>query len=248
MPLGLSFDFWNTLFADGREPLRHTRRMERLHAESQKYRPVEMSEVEQVMRASSEYFHREWQEHQRTPTAKERLDLMTGLLSIRFTTDQTAETVEYFGNLIFEVPPEPLPYAGKLIRNLSRSHPLGIISDTGYISGRHIRLFLAQQDLLHCFTSLIFSDEHENSKPHVSVFQKTAANLGVETGQLIHTGDLERTDINGARNAGCGSIRFTGAVASAAHNSEADQIIGSYQQYMPAVRRICQDAGNHKAG
>jgi FMN phosphatase YigB (HAD superfamily) len=38
----------------------------------------------------------------------------------------------------------------------------------------------------------------------------TATRLGAEPGQIAHIGDLEHTDIVGAKAAGCRAIRFVG--------------------------------------
>jgi putative hydrolase of the HAD superfamily len=59
------------------------------------------------------------------------------------------------------------------------------------------------------FDSLIFSDEAGCSKPHREVFRRTAACLGADPHEIVHIGDLEFTDIIGAKQAGCRAIRFT---------------------------------------
>jgi putative hydrolase of the HAD superfamily len=156
---------------------------------------------------------------------------MADQLNIRFSEEQISDIIDYFGNLIFEISPENIPHVKSLINHLSRTYPLAIISDTGYISGKYIRAFLKKEELLSCFQSTVFSDEEENSKPHASLFHKTAKNLGISVNRMVHTGDLELTDVRGAKSAGCKSIKFIGVNASDGETSAADRIIDSYDQF-----------------
>jgi FMN phosphatase YigB (HAD superfamily) len=48
------------------------------------------------------------------------------------------------------------------------------------------------------------------AKPHIEVFERTARSLSAEPGAMVHVGDLERTDIIGAKQAGYRAIRFVG--------------------------------------
>ena len=52
---------------------------------------------------------------------------------------------EDFGRLILEIPPIEINGVRNVIRSLAKEFPLGIISDTGYIAGRHIRNFLEKE-------------------------------------------------------------------------------------------------------
>ena len=87
---------------------------------------------------------------------------------------------------------------------------MGIISDVGFSPGRVLKQVLADNGLLGVFDSLVFSDEAGRAKPHIEVFQRTARSLSTEPGAMVHVGDLERTDIIGAKRAGYRAIRFTG--------------------------------------
>ncbi len=238
MFLALSFDFWNTLYAPGLETERQLLRVARFSEEIEKHRSVETREIEAAFAASSEYFFTEWQINQRTPTPSERIAHMSARLGIRLDESQITGLSDYFGSLIFEIPPAEIPGIKELIARLAESYPLGIISDTGYISGKYIRRFLEKENLLSFFKSLIFSDEEKNSKPHKSLFYKTAANLGVSPGQIIHIGDLEQTDIHGAVSAGFRSIKFIGENAPPENESAADQIIASYADFDFALQEI----------
>jgi HAD superfamily hydrolase (TIGR01549 family) len=165
-------------------------------------------------------------------------------LSLEFSDDHINEIADYFCSLIFSVPPAEIAEIKSLLPGLAGEFPLGLISDTGYITGHYIRKFLQQENLLQYFSSFMFSDEQENSKPHRSVFEKTAANLNIPLGRLIHIGDLERTDITGARQAGCYCIKYTGAYKPAAQdNTQAHYIIDNYLDLPPVLNRLITECG-----
>ena len=143
---------------------------------------------------------------------------MAAYLNLPFEDTEINDLTRIYGNMIFKIPPAQIVDMKAVVEKLSQSFRLGIISDTGYISGVYIRKFLEQENILRFFQSTVFSDEQLHSKPHKSVFIKTAESLGIHMRDLIHIGDLERTDIAGAKNAGCIAVKFTGV-----HNDLADQ-------------------------
>ncbi len=76
---------------------------------------------------------------------------------------------------------------------------------------------------------MTFSDEIGRSKPHQSLFLATAMALGVVVKEMLHIGDLEMTDIRGAKNVGATAVLF------AADNDEsattaADFVIKTHQE------------------
>lgn len=94
--------------------------------------------------------------------------------------------------------------------------PTALICDTGFTPGRHARRFLDQHGLKldHYF----FSDEVGVPKPYPPIFQAALAATGAPAGLAVHIGDLRRTDVAGARNAGMATIRFIGV-----HNDAWDE-------------------------
>jgi len=235
---GISFDFWNTLYGNGDEPKRHNLRVEYFYKSVSKYIKIDLNSIEKVFQASMEFFIYEWQNNFRTPTASERILYMANLLSVKLKSNDIDEISEYFGNLIFSVPPQNTPLNLTIVKEFAQNYPLGIISDTGYISGKHIREFLKNEGLLSCFNSLVFSDEQKYCKPHHSVFLKTSKKLNIPCSRLIHIGDLELTDIRGAKDSGCISIRYTGWNNGSHGDSRADQIINNYQDLSQTIGEI----------
>ena len=235
---GISFDFWNTLYGKGDEPKRHNLRVDYFYKTISKYIKIDLNSIEQVIQASIEFFLYEWQNNYRTPTAPERIEYMSKLLSIKLENNDIEKIITFFGNLIFTVPPENKPVNLNIIRQLAEIYPLALISDTGYMSGKFIRKFLKNEGLLSYFNSLVFSDEQKYCKPHSTVFRKTCKKLNVPCSRLIHIGDLEQTDIKGAKDSGCIGIRYTGWNNGLPVNSQADKIINNYEDLFLTIGEI----------
>jgi FMN phosphatase YigB (HAD superfamily) len=121
-----------------------------------------------------------------------------------------AGLVASFEEGILEHPPILLEGAREALDILSQRYRLAIISDVGFSPGRVLKRVIADHDLLDLFDSLVFSDEAGRSKPHSEVFDITARALDATPDEIVHIGDLEHTDIVGAKQAGFHAIRFTG--------------------------------------
>jgi len=102
----------------------------------------------------------------------------------------------------FHTPPPALEGALPAIQKLSSVYPLALVSDTGWTPGRVLRRLFQHYGILGCFRTLVFSDEAGHTKPHPHLFERALAGLQLQANQCIHTGDLQRTDIAGARAAG----------------------------------------------
>ncbi len=238
MNFGISFDFWNTLFGNGDEPERYQRRLDFFYDVISSYRITDHASIEKAFRASTKFFIHEWQNNYRTPSALERIQYMADLLSVNVNKSDIEKTADFFGQLIFSIPPEVNVDNLQIVRQLSENYPLGLISDTGYISGKYIRQFLAEHDILSQFNSLIFSDEQLHSKPHRSVFELTCQNLNISCETLIHIGDLEKTDIKGAQATGGIAIKFTGWSDNTSDHSMADYILHDYHSIKKTIDHI----------
>jgi putative hydrolase of the HAD superfamily len=235
---GISFDFWNTLYGNGDESERQKKRIEYFYDVISTYINSDYKIIDKAFHASKKFFIDEWQNNFRTPTVTERIRYMSEKLSVAMNKNDIEETANYFGKLIFTIPPQTNPQNLKIVRRLSQKYPIGLISDTGYISGKYIRQFLIEQDMISTFTSLVFSDEQRYCKPHPSVFKLTCTNLDISCSQLIHIGDLEKTDVQGAIDSGGISIKYTGWNDNFSKASRADYIINSYQELSRTITDI----------
>jgi FMN phosphatase YigB (HAD superfamily) len=83
-----------------------------------------------------------------------------------------------------------------------------LVCDVGFTPARFVRGFLGDHGIKldHYF----FSDEVGTPKPYPPIFLAALEATGAGPDEAVHIGDLRRTDIAGARNAGMGTIRYTG--------------------------------------
>jgi FMN phosphatase YigB (HAD superfamily) len=88
-----------------------------------------------------------------------------------------------------------------LLRRLSGSHRLGLVSDL-WAPARRCREELAALGLDEVFGTLVFSCEHGAVKPARRLFELALAELDVEPARTLFVGDHPQRDIEGA--AACG--------------------------------------------
>jgi putative hydrolase of the HAD superfamily len=98
--------------------------------------------------------------------------------------------------------PQPLDGTLEAVRQLAKKYPLALISDTAWTPGRVLRQIFARYEILDCFRVLVFSGEVGKTKPHPQMFQLALEGLGVPSHACLHIGDLQHTDIAGAKAAG----------------------------------------------
>jgi HAD superfamily hydrolase (TIGR01549 family) len=208
----VSFDFWSTLFTEepGAFLLYQDRRRSFLARAVLTHRDVAHAELDKACLLEAESHNKIWRQQHRTALAAERISRILTHLDVSLPDASLAELVTNFEENILEHPPVLIKGAREAIEQLAGRYRLGIISDVGFAPGRVLKQVLADNELLHLFDSLVFSDEAGCAKPHIEVFERTARSLSAAPEAMVHVGDLERTDIIGARQAGYRAIRFTG--------------------------------------
>lgn len=213
----ISFDFWHTLFTErpGAFQLYSQRRRQLLSEAVLTCRDVAHSELEHACRLEAESHNSIWREQHRTMAASERVTNILAHLEVSLSDTAVAGLVTHFEEGILEHPPMLVDGAREALLSLSGRYRLGIISDVGFSPGRVLKRVLADNHLLNLFDSLVFSDEAGRAKPHAEVFEGTARALSAKPEEIVHIGDLEYTDIVGAKRAGYHAIRFTGVTPMA---------------------------------
>ena len=231
----VTLDFWNTLFVDNRGREREHRRAAWLRAnlDALDAHPTDFA-IADALAAGFDYFERVWRDERRTPLASETTEATLAALGVRLPEDRFARTVEYFEQLILEVPPEPVPGAVGALTTLAKRYKLAVVCDTGYSPGSVLTQLLSRSGMVEAFSYLFFSDEHGMSKPDPRVFKHTLAQLGVRAGEAAHVGDMQRTDIAGAQAAGMAAVHFIGANNRDAGRSTADLVVRHFDE-LPAA-------------
>lgn len=208
----ISFDFWNTLFTElpGAFEFYKENRMRMLGETLRSCGDFTNERVREACLLEAEAHYRIWRNEHRTLSTAERVGIILTNLEAVLPDDVMASLVNAYEEGILERPPVLIEGVREAVEQLARKYKLGIISDVGFSPGRVLKQVLAQNGLLSFFDSLVFSDEAGRSKPHVEVFTRTSQSLSADPREMVHIGDLEFTDIVGAKLSGYYAIRFTG--------------------------------------
>jgi HAD superfamily hydrolase (TIGR01549 family) len=239
MLLAVTLDYWNTLFVDrgGRE--RERRRAACISAElnAAGLHPAPVA-IEEALADGYAYFEDVWRREARTPHAAETVQIILSKLQMPVPDEVARRIVETFERLLLEVPPDPVPSAQRVVCELAGTYRLGIVSDTGYSPGWVLRELLDRHGMLSPLSYLYFSNEHEASKPDPRAFRHTLAALGVRATEAAHVGDMQRTDVLGAKAVGMWTVHFVGANNADADVSTADAVIRHFDELPTALGNL----------
>ncbi|HCQ31837.1 TPA: hypothetical protein DIU27_05705 [Candidatus Collierbacteria bacterium] len=100
-----------------------------------------------------------------------------------------------------------------LLKTLSaikeRGIQMAVMSNTGFISGRQMRLVLRQLGILPFISIQLFSNEMGVSKPNKLIFEALAEQSGIDGSMILHVGDNFKADYAGAKAAGLKAVQLT---------------------------------------
>ena len=207
----ITFDYWDTLYEGAALPervaLRHDAVRQLLHALGH---PLPEPEFTELYRASGDEAERWWREEHRGYTTDERIRWILGRLGIERPEEceHVARAVQAVDDALLRHPPRLLPGAAGAVRRLGASYALGIVSDTGFASGRAQDRLLAHDGLRELFRTAIYSMDVGHAKPRPEPFRAALHALGFRAAEVIHIGDNERTDVRGALALGMRAIRI----------------------------------------
>jgi HAD superfamily hydrolase (TIGR01549 family) len=216
MPLKvITIDFWNTLFDSSNGTERNNFRKLTLINEIDKYEiMIKGDEFNDALKASWEYFNNVWLNDMRTPTPFETAEFLWKYLKLPFNEDSIKNISQNFGEAILVYPPNLIDGVIEALEILHQKYKLGIVSDTGFSTGTHLKQLMERNSLLQYFDAFSFSDETGVSKPHPKVFQIILNTFNVSPEEALHVGDIEQTDIVGAKKLGMKAIRFSGDIVN----------------------------------
>ena len=208
----ITIDFWNTLFDSVNHEKRYKYRNDILITETNKLGvKVEQIDLETAIKESWAFFEDHWINKHRTPESGEIVEVIWNHLGLPNERNTFDRIVRCYEDSLFEHPPVLIDGVKELLPQLAKKYKLGLISDTGYSPGTHLRRLMEENEILHYFTSFSFSNETGVSKPNKKAFDVILDELRVDPAYSLHIGDIERTDVVGANNAGMKSVLFTGA-------------------------------------
>jgi putative hydrolase of the HAD superfamily len=236
----VTFDYWNTLFADdddeaGRTAERFAYLARVLEGLGE---PRPDAEVRAALAAADKRFHRIWREEHFTLGAAEILQVAFDSLGVDAPAAVLAGAATYFQDLALRLPPKMVAGVPEALAQMAGTYKLAIISDTGYTPARVLRELLARHDLLRHFTVTYFSDEGGVSKPNARAFVHVLAELDAAPGEAVHVGDAQCTDIAGAQAVGMQAVLFTGLNDKDAPTSTANAVISAFDKLPDVVSNL----------
>lgn len=236
----ITFDFWQTLYADSEENWQNRQaiRAKKCHAylESHGY----ACRLEDVFFGLEEAYNLVmtlWHQHHGV-SVKRCMMRFAEVLEIGLEETDLDHLVACLGAAFLEAPPIIIPDVKPVVSRLSETYPLGIISDSALTPGSFARQLMDRDGILGCFAAFTFSDETEYTKPRVTQFHSTLAQLNAEPAEGVHIGDIFRTDIVGAKNAGMKAIRFTGFNKTEVNDTLSDAVVDDYRQLETVIAEL----------
>ncbi|MBN2311892.1 MAG: HAD family hydrolase [Candidatus Hydrogenedentes bacterium] len=232
MPVrAITFDFWNTLFRDCHSAERWQMRA----AAFGQAAGVPVDDVAEALKSVAAEFFRSHHEDQRTLGPEDGVRIVCEFLGVRLDPGPARAVADVFATAILELGPEPIEGALDAVRAAAQVVPAGIVSDSGISPGRSLKGLLARHGFLEHLEVLVFSDEVGVAKPQAPMFETAAAGLGVTPDALLHIGDLEWSDIAGARAIGATAALFAGANDRYRDCTEADHTFTSWPEFIEAL-------------
>ena len=234
----ITFDFWSTLFRDVNSGPRQQMRMDAFADAA----GLSVEVVSHALRQTWAEFDRHHRQEQRTLSARDAVRLTAATLGIAFPPDAANDLATVFATAILHHAPEPVEGALEAVRAAAAFVPLGIVSDAGVSPGTALRTLLERHGFLNYFRAFSFSDEVRVSKPQRPMFETAARNLGVTSKDLLHIGDLEYSDVAGAKAFGARAALFTGDNARYREHTQADYVFSSWREFIDALPTLCDSS------
>ncbi|MEO1479185.1 MAG: HAD family hydrolase [Bacteroidota bacterium] len=223
----VTLDFWNTMVVakTGGEARRRAR-TDHLLALVQRYRRDATEDlVADARRSAHARFDAVWKAEHRTLGADDLLRFLWDELALPVSDAEHAETVRVYEEGLLIGPPDLTPGLVDFVQDMAGRVRLGIISDTMFSPGRVIRRLLDRHGLLEAFGMFAFSDETGCAKPDPRAFATILDETEAAPSQASHVGDLRRTDVAGAIEAGWTAIQYTGVHVDDAANGPAPHAV-----------------------
>ncbi len=201
---GITLDLWGTILDDAHPPtdtILYSEQRQWFLLEELQHSGYDVTskQVEAAYQQAWRYFDELW-EKQIGFNAVDGLREMLKYLCAELPRENYQRVLDFFES--YKVPPLPLHGAVPAIQELAQQYPLALISDTAWTPGWRLREILEEYEILKCFRVLIFSGEVGRTKPHPEMFQRALAGLRLPPPSCLHVGDLQRTDVAGAKAIG----------------------------------------------
>jgi putative hydrolase of the HAD superfamily len=171
------------------------------------------------------------------------IEYFWNLLDLPKDDDSMLSVEKAFSECLLEFPPNLITGVRDALELLKPDYKLAIVSDTGFSPGKVLRQLMINENVFDYFSYFSFSDETGVSKPDPLAFSTVIEACGIAPENCAHIGDIESTDIAGAKNLGMKAIRFTGdPTTKFAVNGElpskADAVMDSWQGIVKYIKEL----------
>lgn len=228
----ITFDYWQTLYADTLEnwKKRQAIRVENCHEylTEQGY-TCNDSDIAVALDDAYKVSMNNWYQHKGV-SVETCMRTFAESLELSFDESEIASLIECLGRAFMASPPVLIQHIKPVLARLSEQYVLGIISDSALSPGKYARQLMQRDDIHKFFSVFTFSDETIHTKPEIIQFTSTLHQLNVKPEEAVHIGDIVRTDIVGAKNAGMKAIRFAGFNKTETDDTLSDAVIDDYRQ------------------
>ena len=205
----ITVDFWQTLYDSSNGEARNAQRKDVLmQAIAAAHGAPDSKLFEDAYAGLWDYFDTHWLGAHRTPTSEEMVGEILRRLEVPLARGEIAPVVQVFEEGILAHPPALLPGVREGLEHLAAQGRVALISDTAFSPGSVLRQLMERDGIAHYFDAFVFSDETGFSKPHPEAFERALRGIGGVAAQAIHIGDIERTDIRGAKGVGMKAILY----------------------------------------
>lgn len=237
----ISIDFWDTLFQSTSKD-NSTRRDIRsglfIDYCASLGVTVTPEQVDTAFHAAWDYFEHRWLNEHRTPDAVELVRFLTSHLDIRTELKNIDIIANAIAKVTSDIPPPLCEDSLKtILPALAQHYTLGIISDTSYAGGNVLRDVMRMNDIEKYFSRFAFSDEVGRSKPHPVMFETIIGDLS-NAHELLHIGDLGKTDVAGAKAIGAYAIRYTRFTDEPHATIREDAVMQSWEELPGILERL----------
>jgi FMN phosphatase YigB (HAD superfamily) len=234
----VTFDFWNTLVRADVAATAQRRRDAWVAVLADRSLPVDASVVDAVLAHVSERHHAGWTSNTQF-TAEHALEEAVALLGEVVGADTRDDLAEAWLGASRRADVELTPNLPDVLAALDDvGVRIGIVCDVGLTPSLVLLEFLERHDVLRHFDHWSFSDNVGVYKPDPRIFRHALAGLGVDDpAHALHIGDLRRTDVAGARDAGMTAARYRGVFDDppATPEIEGDHVVDDLKQLLAIV-------------
>ena len=243
----ITFDLWDTLVIDDSDEAKRAEQGLRSKFDERRHllwealnttEPIELETVRLAYNVGDAAFNKVWKEQPIPWHIAERLRVILNGLGRELPDEIFNAVVRAHEEMEVDIPPDAMPDAVSVLERLARRYKLCIVSDAIVSPGSCLRRLLENHGLAKFFNGFAFSDEVGHSKPHRSMFESAAGQLGVEISEMLHIGDRDHNDVKGPQQLGMKAILFTASRDVDKTNTSADAICESFDKLEAAIDRL----------